>query len=496
MKSFMMLAAASDPPRTSAKESILDEYPKDAEDRHYLEKLASYVGHVEPESELDPLNRATLAFKVHDFDLAFSYLLTCEKTREVLEMLLICGYELKSLASARAVIKSLEEAGSLVRQDLLKMYTFSRIINDLNEFAAGIGNRVQADTIPSGWVDWLTKLNDEGPWPTAIETAQKGSMEWQIDTIRESDKEVGLLTKLLLADRSDEATQILRNALPFILGSFLPQGVAHREFKPIYEGLVFLIAVDDQLGSGDLAALEELVGELLELGLSQKERKALVDTLIDVWQRIQSPRYLDWGLDLLDLLMTYPSQERDLVHKFFTMILSTCSKAARRLSGSQIRVLSILSEELGNADICQALETIGSHSNLAEADSTSKMGQELLKDRMIVIYTLLEQVGKRLKHALKILYPDSMIELNHDQTGSKKLASLAREAEIFLIAVQSAKHAATEHIFANRPKHKFTLVTRSRGCSGMLREFLQSVETMLEKRDASEALYKPLSVNN
>jgi hypothetical protein len=272
--------------------------------------------------------------------------------------------------------------------------------------------------------------------------------------------------------------------------------VAHREFKPIYEGLVFLIAVDDQLGSGDLAALEELVGELLELGLSQKERKALVDTLIDVWQRIQSPRYLDWGLDLLDLLMTYPSQERDLVHKFFTMILSTCSKAARRLSGSQIRVLSILSEELGNADICQALETIGSHSNLAEADSTSKMGQELLKDRMIVIYTLLEQVGKRLKHALKILYPDSMIELNHDQTGSKKLASLAREAEIFLIAVQSAKHAATEHIFANRPKHKFTLVTRSRGCSGMLREFLQSVETMLEKRDASEALYKPLSVNN
>lgn len=481
-KSFMMLAASTDPPRTVLKESILSDYPVDSQDRTYLEKLSSFVAPQQHTIELNPFEQARSAYERRDYDQAFSCLLSCDRSTEAIEMMLVCAHEIRSLASTSHVLDALENADEQVRANVLKVRIYSQIFNELTSVSLEDFSISRARRIPESWVDWLSKLNESGVWPEAVDMAQKGVIEWRIVSATERETFCQLMVQLLMVERDPDASRVLRNSLPFLLESFLPDGFPHPEFQELYENLILLIAIDDCVATGELNALEELTGALLEIGLAGKHAAELMKTLTEVWQRIQSPRHFDWALNILDLIVTYPSMGEASVDKFVSSVLASASKMFRRLNKSQIILLGICCEYLGKPDIFKEFDYDHPIKPDIFHDSFSVAVKEMLNGQTIAIYTLMEQVGSRIHKALTSLYPYSHIQLNHEYAGSKKLASLSRQAEIFVIAVQSAKHAATEYIISNRPPHKTTLVTKSRGCSGMLREIMCCIEAMAEKR--------------
>src|SRR5207248_7727343 len=69
----------------------------------------------------------------------------------------------------------------------------------------------------------------------------------------------------------------------------------------------------------------------------------------------------------------------------------------------------------------------------------------------LVIHTLTEGAGHRVRLILQQRSPECQVELNSDKTGTCQLKELARSADLFVMVTASAKHAATGFIEMHRP---------------------------------------------
>jgi 5,10-methylene-tetrahydrofolate dehydrogenase/methenyl tetrahydrofolate cyclohydrolase len=101
----------------------------------------------------------------------------------------------------------------------------------------------------------------------------------------------------------------------------------------------------------------------------------------------------------------------------------------------------------------------------AEADPIMRM-----KGRTVLIYTLTEAVGVRVKAILEDASPGVTVHLSHDHDGNERLKQLARGGDIVVIATQSAKHAATTFIEAHLGEQATLLRPAGKGSASMLRE--------------------------
>jgi hypothetical protein len=92
-----------------------------------------------------------------------------------------------------------------------------------------------------------------------------------------------------------------------------------------------------------------------------------------------------------------------------------------------------------------------------------------LAGRSVALYTLNESAARQVKSILEARVPTIRLALCHDTDGSTRLRQLARNADLFVMAVASATHAATNFITDNRPSHLPLLRPQGQGSASMLR---------------------------
>ena len=86
----------------------------------------------------------------------------------------------------------------------------------------------------------------------------------------------------------------------------------------------------------------------------------------------------------------------------------------------------------------------------------------------MAIYTLTESAARQAVAVLKELAPTLRVESSHDKVASIALKNMAHQADIFVMVVASAKHAATG--FIQQERHgKPTLYANGRGFSSIVR---------------------------
>ena len=78
-------------------------------------------------------------------------------------------------------------------------------------------------------------------------------------------------------------------------------------------------------------------------------------------------------------------------------------------------------------------------------------------------------VAKRVRSFLEERYEQIEVRLNHDKVGSDALRVLAKQADIFIMATASAKHAATHFIEQHRPKETLLVRPAGKGSASMIR---------------------------
>lgn len=460
VKSFMLLTA-SEPPghaRTETRDALLAGYPADAPDRAYIEQLAALIPASQP-AVGKPFELAIQSYQVGDYDAAYRHVQACKPDRQALQLLLVCTKELGTLEAVRTTIGFMNKALAKEQEAALESKVCREIWSWLKNAARS------AQDISTDWVSWLERLDNEGPWPSVMQDAERGCLEWKIEALRDDPERLRLLSELLHKGREETAQEELRNVLPFLIRFFLPEGRPDRTFRRLYQDLLFLLALDNRIGRDDLAAAYDIIAALLSVGLDGAEYSELAELADDLWTASDSPQHLDWALDVLDQFTAYPCLIPAARDRFAAHVLASLAKHSRRTQPEQWDMAEALFQDLGQT------ESIAKLRPSAVVPPAEGQAMPKLPGQLVALYTLDEAVGKRFRQVISKQFPGAQLALCHDKVASDRLQQLAREADVFIVNWRSAKHAATEAVTFARGGKPGLIYPQGKGCGSILRAF-------------------------
>lgn len=478
LKAWLLRAVAKQD--SSETLALLAEIPSDHPDRPWADTLARHLNLTpqisEAEAPPSPLEQARQALEADKFDTAFQLLLACDATVEVIRQIILCAYEIDTRSTTSQVTHFLHSVPDTRLKQALTQRSVARAWEELSRSPDKTLTPTDGCEIPHNWISWLIRLNTRGDWPQAIEIAQRGCMEWPLAPLKTSPATVSQISDQLIAPRTPDATAIIRIVLPDLIGCFLPANEASREFKPIYMSLLYLLALDDAIAADDLVALERLAEAVLLSAPSTtgpNEYLDLLDALETAWQRVRSPRHLDWALSVIDLLIEWNVRQYAPVDRFLDDIVNSIRGWSRRVSDNQWRLLEFLASDLGQPQRIQGLRP-----GKSEAETTPTAEANPLEGKTVAIYTLTERIGRRAAQLIKRLYQGVKVHLLHDKVASDRLIRLSRSADIMIINTWDAKHAATGAIQANRDTPQITLFPTAKSAT--------SIANLLHKFDPND----------
>jgi hypothetical protein len=214
----------------------------------------------------------------------------------------------------------------------------------------------------------------------------------------------------------------------------------------------------------DLELVRTLSSLLLDTGVSETEYQTLMSDLGELVRQDISVDTLDWGIDLAEVVTTKRAASSSDQLNLVVAILEFARGRIHRLTSRQIEVVRSLCADIG---ISPNPYLVGAPDEDPDAGAL-----EQLAARSIAIYTLSEAAGLRAQQILIKLVPGITVSLNSDKVCTDRLAALARNAELFVFAWRSSKHAAYYCIKEHRPKEMRLLMPQGKGTASIVRALL------------------------
>jgi hypothetical protein len=463
--SFLLVAVQSREGRQEAVNSILERYSAGSAQRAYLEAIAEQIAPTEQAPHTALLATARAAFAEADIDRAFELSIKLPPSFDRAALLLRCARDMGTLAAAKAAIASLDTLSEKDRGRVDRHIVLGRIRDDLTQLSAndsaGSPEATIARDIPVDWIAWLRRLTTPEPWKAAVSVAETAAREWALDGLLENPSDVQKIAELLLAQRPEWGQAALQDALPFFL-EFCERAESDTRLRAVYESLFLTVALDAFVSMPQVFALLRITSARLALGISTQDYVEILRSLSFAIQTVESPAVVESALDAIEMLIGEPCPNVREREQFFLNVAGVFRRWYRRIDTAQFALLRSLGEEIGVSDGLseEELEPIPGD---AGTIWTSLIGKK------IAIYSLQESALRRTASVLRKLCPGARVDTFHDHVGgSPSLRAASSTSDIFVLAIGSAKHAATGFIEGRRPKGLATLYARGRGSAGIL----------------------------
>ena len=284
---FLLAAVVGDPPRQEQIPILLELLPE-GPDRSFADAVRALAPEPPPPvSEISiasPLELARGAFQRDDYDTAWLHLQRAPRSPESCSLLLECAYELQSGEAARTVGECLAELSEQQKQTVFASNRRRRAWDELQRLLGPDGAPPPAD-----WEEWLNRLDVNPDWSRLLPIARQAAFDWSLANYIHAPQRVRLLSDGLLANRSEQAQETLRLALPNLLGFFLENGQGAPAFLPIYQNLLFLLGVSERFSAEDWTTTQTLLLAILDAGADEQVYHETVGALREVWIKFRSP---------------------------------------------------------------------------------------------------------------------------------------------------------------------------------------------------------------
>lgn len=426
----------------------------------------SLLQQAQSEQEADIVSvdeQASIAFNRGDYDHAFDLILQCAPTFANVARCLEVAIEIDSDEAARKSLAFFDSSDCDVQQQLCSRRLHLRHLDLLKSCLSITDPSAEVND----WLSWFSFVDRGEHLDKAQELARRGSREWNPTTLLENSASVQELSGLLRHSRSGAQRDEVRNALPFLLETFLSVQPT-REAKPIYFGLLDVLIYDDSLGADDLMAIETLLERILTVAPSVSSPNNDFSNAVDIteylWDRLASPRNLDWVMSIIDLLIQSGGTQHASVGGLFTKIASSLRPWVRRINDEQWTLLSLLADDLAVREFLAGMQPEAPPDDTPEGQLDG-----LLRGKSIAVYSLTERIATRFGQLATQVFDGIKLSYCHDKSLTDRLKSIAHTADIFVVNTWDAKHAATIGIRANRPVGAVTLEPGGKTASALLR---------------------------
>lgn len=477
-KAFALVdrAAGDRPARTRLR--VLEAHGLSAADREFLATVVepAQPAAAEPESPdapppTDPLTRARDGLERGEIDTAWDLALESPPSNVRAVLLVQCAVELGTLNAAETARSAFDALPSDVREArIAASRRFARDLADLEEITpdqelpAQVGPEAATADEPVrwSWTAWFSALHERENWTGAIEVA-RGLAE-----AGAADPNVEDLDELIRSNRTPEQQRTFLQALPHLLRWFddVDAEAAARPRRATLEAL----ALQDLRGMPALESALHVSERLIAAGLPDSDYREVLDLLAVAWDRSAAVETVAWLAETFDLLADLPSDEASL-QAFGAAALAALRPFANRIP-------EVIAQELMDAATrAGAGEGASGLVEAAASDTIDRAVTEHFADALVGLYTLSPQVGQRVKATLERLFPGMNVVVNEDHVRTDALDALAASADVMIVMLRSAKHAATGAISRVRPQHAPTLRLRCRGSTRIVQAFLDFAPT-------------------
>lgn len=458
LKLYMLNSVGGEKPDPEIQEEILGKKYIGKKDRDFLEKIASM-------QTVDLIRDPGMVYQVAEkyfnmgkFQQALKFSKQIDDLIKRFQLTLRCALELQTLQAKKIVEEIIEEMDMNLREKVFESKFVQISIMDL-----GIDIGELDQKTPNSWIDWIKRIKSDQMWGEASKYARLGVEEWNIEELLENEKEKKEFIRLLTEEKSKEIEQTLEESLPYlIMGLMKDINWPRREFKEIYASLIDWLVMTTDGGEDDLQLLNELISAQLSLGIERNSYKELIGYIQELWDNFKSPIHVSWAVDFLEILTLYPVIDENEAEVILNQIISSLGVFYNRLTEFQILCLKQICDEFNKKEI---FEEILLERREPKAPQKVDFGD---LDIEVGIYTLSERVGNRVKSIIEEIYPSLRVFISNDKSGSERLKQKARNVDVFLIAYNCAKHAATEFIKNHRPKNSETIWVKGKGSASIL----------------------------
>jgi len=239
-------------------------------------------------------------------------------------------------------------------------------------------------------------------------------------------------------------------------------------------------ALGDESGDRRRAArLLDIVGRILETGVSPSVYDELVENLRAAWTPLLTDADLPLGLEAIEILAARQPDAAVALQAFAAVILSRIGQHnARRIDTAWLDTAVELAPEFG----LELGIPHDAHENVAPdwADRARPPA-----GTFVAIYSLMEAAAHRATVIIRRRYPEIRVEAFAYRVANDTLRSAARDADVLVIADKAAAHAATDALKAARGR-KPIQYARGKGTASLIEAVVAGLEATLVG-DLSEA---------
>jgi hypothetical protein len=466
-KSFMLQALAVRPKDAQLRAQLLSMPDLGPADRRFLERLASLA---EAPARAEPtLAAAAVAARAGDYDAALQIGSTQPTSVERAELLIRCAFEIDSIDAMKIAAAAVDDLDAAQRDALTSSKWYAVPWVHITESLSGPPDLFTAET-PGSWTDWFQQIVEGPAVANAIHIAERGVVEWSAEEFSAEDGHA--VAQLLGQEMAPQAMRTVKDALPHFL-QFIDRTDEPARHRELLDDMTVLLLSEEEAGVADVQVIVNLVGSLLEMGVSAARYRQLVGDFCDLWERIDSPAHLDAAIDMLDVLMTQACPDPGAREILFQKLATSFQRWRRRVRLDQWALLADLASELGEFEYIEAVRPADELSGSAP----SVAARDALAGQTVAIYSLTETAAARAAGFLRRNFDDVTVELSSDHVASDRLRALARSADVFVLATRSAKHAATTFIEAERPPGRPLVYAAGKGSSSLLRAVLSFISS-------------------
>ncbi len=401
---------------------------------------------VAPAPEPTAEEKARRAVDANDYDTAYPLLRTCPPTATSLGMLLVCADErADSPATAGEVIATFDAAPPDVVQAVLSRKVNRRIMDDLRAHLTPAPTPETAPEVPTGWTDWLERLNRDGAWPKAADAARSGVREWSIAAIQDDPAEQGRFVHALAAGRTGPTAAVVRNSLPQLLEAFLPCGIPDSRLKPVYRQMLESVVLDDELSAASAGTILELATALLACGLTtsgaRNDYAELMDLLMGGSEAFRSPTQFGRAAQLLDELAANGVHRHADINPLLQMVATEFRVTSSRVTDGQWAIFERACADFGQPEVFLSSRP-KPQATVEEEDEDTRFRQRL-NGLTVALLTMSDQIAATFLRAVERRFPDTRFKILKEKDDSKQLRDVARNADVFIVNTYDVPHQAS-----------------------------------------------------
>lgn len=468
VKAFLMNALLRAQPQREELEELLAILPVSPDDAAFSAALRAMVDGRVPVQAPASAAGADTAFDDLEYDLALRLYAAIPPSRKSIARMIQCAHTIGTIDAARTALGALS---SSPETEATLPQSVRSIVDGLRHLTppvpAAVAPATEAATVaePANWLDWTLWVAAGAPAADARQLVEQQSCNWPVEAYCSRDGASALAQALEGAALA--APEVIQGAFPNFYQAFVGETEdVQPALAPVYRALLSAVVLAPGRSSDDLELARTLAALVLETGLSDADYRNVASELTGLVRQDASVNTLDWALDLAEVIATSraasPSDQMNLV----LAVLEFARSRVHRLSKRQIEVVRALCTDMG---VSPDQYVAGA----ADEDS-DEQSVAALAARSIAIYTLAETAGQRALQILAKLVPGIKVALNSDKVCTDRLATLARNADLFVFAWRSSKHAAYFCIKDHRPKDMRILMPPGKGTASIVRALIEA----------------------